>query len=111
MDGGEVREIEGVVFYPSCSDAVMADAIVEVYDNDTEVNDESIITTEQISEIKIRRRRAACLTGKSGRFCFSGLPSGKYLLIIGHRSDAQFSAMHVVVTLHPRLQSRPEKEL
>ena len=99
MNGGRVRKLQGTVFSPSGN--VMEDAIVEVYDNRSNADDE-YISYEAVKESTNLKRKTACMTGEDGRFCFTSLPPGRYLLIVGHRNDSQFSAMRVVVTLDPR---------
>jgi hypothetical protein len=108
MNGGRIKSIRGVVLYPGGE--VMNDAIVEVFDNPLKASAESISYAE-VNQITNSKRRVACLTGKDGAFRFAKLPSGRYLLRIGHRSDSQFSAAHVVVILDPLSKRSSSKRL
>jgi hypothetical protein len=108
MNGGRVRKLQGTVFSPGGS--VMKDAIVEVYDNRSNADDENI-SYDALKESTSRKRKAACMTGGDGGFFFTNLPPGRYLLIVGHRNDSQFSAMRVVVTLDPRRKNSSNEDL
>ena len=108
MNGGRVRKLQGVVLYPNGD--IMKDAIVEVFENRSKADDENISPAE-VSLSTNRKRKAACMTGEDGRFCFSNLPPGRYLLRVGHRNDGQFSAIRVVVTLDPRGRNSSNADL
>ena len=57
-----------------------------------------------------QRRVAACRTGADGKFCFAGLPAGKYELRSSSEDTATgWNASQVYVILNPR--SRRKKEL
>ena len=88
----------------------MKDAVVEVFANPLTASDESI-TYADVTRITSSKRRMACITGADGRFCFTKLPPGRYLLRIGHRSDSQFSAMHVLLTLEPQGRHSSARDL
>ena len=108
MNGGRVKNLQGVILSPDGK--VMKDAIVEVFENRSKAEDENISGAE-VSQSSGLKRKAACLTAENGEFCFTNLPPGRYLLRAGHRSDGQFSAVYVVVTLDPHGKSSSNEGL
>jgi hypothetical protein len=47
-----------------------------------------------------QRRVAACVTGEGGKFCFDGLPAGRYELRASR--DGQWNVLHAYVVVNPR---------
>ncbi|HEV8368817.1 MAG TPA: carboxypeptidase-like regulatory domain-containing protein [Pyrinomonadaceae bacterium] len=74
------------------------------------MSDENISYAD-VMRITSSKRRMACITGADGEFWFSKLPPGNYLLRIGHRSDSQISAVHVLLTLEPHGRHSSTKDL
>jgi hypothetical protein len=100
--GGTVRRISGKVLYPSGEP--VKHAIVEVFDNFLETDDWENADYEKLTA---RPRRIACVTSADGSFCFSNLPSGRYLLRAGTSGpDQGISAMRMFVRLSPRGNKR-----
>src|SRR5882762_382593 len=90
--GPVVKNIFGTVFYPD--DSVAKDAVVELYElskggSDTPINE----------IVGWRSRRAACVTATDGMFCFSALPSGRYLLRAGTRQSNGMNELYMRVTV------------
>jgi hypothetical protein len=90
--GPVVNNISGTIVFPD--DSVAKDAVVELYElpnarPDTPINE----------IVGWRKRRAACVTATDGTFCFSGLPSGKYLLRAGTRQPNGMNELYMRVTV------------
>jgi hypothetical protein len=90
--GPVVNKLSGTVVYPDHT--LAKDAVVELYDlppdqPDTPVNE----------VVGWRTRRAACVTGVDGTFCFSDVPSGKYLLRAGTRQPDGMNELYMRVTV------------
>ena len=99
MNGRRMRRIQGRVFYPN-GEILREEAIVEVFVNHLETNDEDLSYAE-VSEITSQSKVVACTVDRDGRFCITNLPAGNYLLRIGTRNEPSFSAVNVLVTLVP----------
>ena len=70
MNGGRVRKIQGRVFYPD-GQILRGEAIVEVFVNHLQRNSEDLSYAE-VSEITRRKRRvAAYMIDRDGRFCIT----------------------------------------
>lgn len=91
--GITVKKLQGTVMYADGIPA--ADVVVELFDYEDK-------NARPYQVIRGRKRRAACLTGKDGRFCFSALPTGRYALRIGTRTSAGMNEVHVKVNLDRR---------
>jgi hypothetical protein len=81
-----VKRIQGTVLDPN--GAPINEAVVEVYKYS---GGEKIFGSKE--------RQAACLMDRNGSFCFTGLPSGRYLLRIGTRKPEGFNEVFVKVKL------------
>ena len=93
--GGTVKKLRGRVSYPT-GDPV-PQAVVEAYDYpdaDKEV--------EPYRVVEMKKRRAACLTDDNGYFCFTDIPSGRYVLLAGTREADGMQAIYVTVSLDRR---------
>ena len=101
--GGNVRVIRGRLFYPNGEP--VKGAVVEVFDNFLGTDDWKHADYEKITA---RPRRIACLTSADGSFCFSDLPSGRYLPRAGLVGvDQGFSAMRMFVRVTPKGRRKP----
>ena len=58
-----------------------------------------------------KKRRAACLTGEDGAFCFNKFPPGSYLLRAGTRKSSGINQIHAIITVLPKNQKAPTGEL
>jgi hypothetical protein len=85
-----MKRINGGVFDPA--GASLSDVVVEVYD----VPDTGVNAYEFVRE---HTRRKACITDPDGSFCLSDLPSGKYLLRAGTRSQCDMNEMYMKVVV------------
>lgn len=93
----EVRQIRGVV--SSLGDAeFQEDVVVEIYNY--EGNDS--YSYEAVSKVLKGRRIAACVTGSNGRFSFSGLKPGRYLLHLGMRDVRGINEENAILHVTPR---------
>src|SRR6185295_421630 len=93
--------IQGRVAYQH-NDSPVADAVVEIYQITPE--DEKLSAREIIRR---RERLAACVTAKDGRFCFSELPSGNYVVRAGTSSaNAGMNDIYLKVRLDRRWWTR-----
>jgi protocatechuate 3,4-dioxygenase beta subunit len=99
IKGGTVKSIHGKVSYPT-GDPV-AEGVVEVYNYE---NADRNLPPYELARAK--ERLAACLTDKDGRYCFAGLPSGKYVLRAGTRISEGMQEIYVTVNLDRRWQTR-----
>jgi|SRR5215469_12510773 len=89
----EVRQIRGVVSF--LTDEFAENVVVEVYHH--EGND----TYEAVSQTLKSKRIVACVTGSDGKFSFSGLKPGKYLLHLGMRDRWGINEVNAVLHVTP----------
>src|SRR5215469_1146058 len=85
----DVRQVRGVAYLGLSADFAK-DVVVEVYNyegNDYEGND-GYKNYKAVSEVLKSRRIVACVTDSDGKFSFSGLRAGRYLLHLGTRDPA-----------------------
>jgi len=92
MRGPVVKNLSGTVFYPN--DRAGKDVVIELYDISRDPAD---VPVKEI--VGWRDRRAACVTSSDGTFCFSDLPSGKYLLRVGTREPDGMQELYMRVTV------------
>src|SRR6266436_1783020 len=77
---GTAKGIRGQVLSPD--GVAVNEAVVEIYEY---ADSDHSFSGYRVANA--RQRRAACLTDKNGKFCFAGLPSGKYALRVGTRAS------------------------
>ena|SRR5262245_21240272 len=82
------------------------EAIVEVFNYSSSSTDYKDVDSALNSE-----RRAACMTGENGAFCFNKLPPGRYLLRAGTRKSTGINQIHAIITVLPNNQKAPTREL
>lgn len=87
-----LKSIYGKVLFPT--DEPVEEAVVEVYDY-TDADKK----LDSYHLVRSKDRRTACLTDKDGSFCFTGLPSGRYLLRAGTRTRGGMNEVYVKVKL------------
>jgi hypothetical protein len=60
-----------------------------------------------------RKRRAACMTGADGKFYFTRLPAGRYVLKVGtsNRDVDYFNYIYVRVTVSSKMRKASNKEI
>ncbi len=106
MKGGRFRILHGRVLYPNGEP--VENAIVEVFTYPKGIDNQYL----RAHLLNSRDRKTACMTGENGRFCFTGLSSGKYLLRIGtRRPDQGFSAILIAATVDLREAYNPKRGL
>ncbi len=87
-----LKSIHGKVFFSTY--APVKDAVVEIYDyTDADRN------LSPYNLVRSKDRRAACLTDKDGNYCFTGLPSGRYVLRAGTRTSEGENEVYARVKL------------
>ena len=99
---GKVKKLKGRVMLQD--DTPAEEAIVEVFDY--KKSDKG----DLYNIPQLRERQTACKVSKDGRFCFSNLPSGTYLLRVGTTHDG-FDYTLIKVTLAPRDKKSSNKEI
>lgn len=101
QNAGKVKQIKGTTTF-WIDGKVFEDVVVEVYAvNKTEERD----FTEKTWKIADNKKReVACVTGKNGKFQFSNLQKGLYILRIGTRTREveYFNHVFVIVNLDPK---------
>ena len=92
--GGKVTDANG---------EAIEDALVEVFDKPDYLLCEYLPnnpTNCSVDPPKTQRRKAACLTGKDGSFCFKKLSAGRYELRVS--KSINWNVMHSVVQVDPK---------
>lgn len=78
INEGKVKQIKGTVAY--ASGELMDNAVIEVF----QVSKNEVVDDENAYKItENKKRKTACKTNRSGKFCFKDLPKGIYVLKIG----------------------------
>ncbi len=91
------KSLHGEVY--NLGNGATSDVLVEVLDNpDYLLYDYA----EGQKREKGQRVIAACKTGADGKFCFKGIPPGKYELRFSKDEHGAWSPTHVHVVLNPR---------
>ena len=103
INGGKVKQLKGYV--TDLNGDYINGVIVEVFDYKNADKDKSLYNIANS-----RKRRAACWVSKDGRFCFSNLPRGDYLLRVGTIGGG-FNYGLVKVTLSPKEKDSSDKEI
>jgi hypothetical protein len=96
----KVNRIAGRTLLPD-GEAVN-EAIVEVFNYSSSSTD-----YKDVDSALRNKRRAACMTGENGAFCFNKLPPGRYLLRAGTRKSAGINQIHAIITVLPNNQKAP----
>ena len=104
IDELKVNEIAGKVLLPD--EEPVNEAFVEVFNYSS-----SSIDHKDVDAALTKKRRAACMTGENGAFCFNKLPPGRYLLRAGTRKSAGINQIHAIITVLPNKQKAPTGEL
>jgi uncharacterized protein (DUF2141 family) len=89
----EVGQIRGNVFQANMEFA--QDVVVEVY------NYEGNDSYEAASQALKSKRIAACVTGPDGKFSFSDLKPGRYLMHLGTRDVAGMNEVNAILNVRP----------
>jgi hypothetical protein len=93
--GQTVKRVAGQIFKPNDNPAT--DVVVELYD--LSGVDPNLASYEIVG---LHPRRLACVTDTTGAFCFSDLPTGKYLLRAGTRTPNGMNELYARVTVDRR---------
>lgn len=88
----EYKSLHGVV--RDANGEAVPDVLVEVFDRP-----EWILRGHSASRVQ-QRRVAACKSGVDGKFCFEGIPAGRYELRAS--KDAAWNPSHLYVVVSPR---------
>jgi hypothetical protein len=102
----KVNRIAGKVLRPG--DEPENEAIVEVFNYSSSSSDYKDVNA---ALYYYKKRRASCMTGENGAFCFNKLPPGRYLLRAGTRKFAAMNQIHAIVTVLPKNQKAPTEEI
>jgi len=99
------RQLRGTIVRPD--DKPLSGALVEVFTNPEYLLNDKLLSKHGAPN---QRRVAVCLTGADGKFCFSGLPAGRYE-VRSSSDDTRtgWNASQVYVILNPK--SRRKREL
>jgi hypothetical protein len=86
------RQLAGVV--QDTNGGIMSDVLVEVFDKP-----EYLLLSYPESEAKkkAQRRVAGCVVGTDGKFCFRGLPPGKYELRFSKAGGWNHTQLYIVI--------------
>src|SRR5215813_8920703 len=104
ISGIKVNRIAGKVLLPN--EEPVNEAIVEVFNYSSSSTD-----YKAVDAALYYKRRAACMTGENGVFCFNKLPPGHYLLRAGTRKSVGINQIHAIITVLPKNQKVPTREL
>jgi hypothetical protein len=85
------RKLEGTIVWED-ADRFIEDALVEVFDHP-----EYLLSENALAEHPQQKRVAACRSAADGKFCFRGLPPGKYELRSSLKSGWNITHIYVVV--------------
>lgn len=98
------RYLSGVVSFGDGEP--VSDALVEVY-----TNPEYLLLDypEREKQRKEQERIAACVTGKSGKFCFGFIQAGKYELRVS--KDEGINVTHIYVDVDPYDKESTDEEI
>jgi protocatechuate 3,4-dioxygenase beta subunit len=103
-----LREIHGEVFANAAEPSPLEGVVVEVYDNpDVALHSYPSHSTDDSPE-KAQKRLAACKTGVDGRFCFPGIPPGRYEVRV---SKELWQLQPIIIKLDPRSRRSSKKGL
>ncbi len=86
------RKLEGTVVWMSDNNRFIEDALVEVFDHP-----EYLLSENPSADHPTQKRVAACHTSADGKFCFRGLPPGKYELRSSPKAGWNITHVYVVV--------------
>jgi hypothetical protein len=100
----KVNRITGKVLHPQGTPE--NEAIVEVFNYARSSTD-----YKDVDDALNSKRRAACMTGETGAFCFNDLPPGRYLLRAGTRKSVGINQIHAIIIVLPKNQKAPTGEL
>ena len=104
ISGIKVNRIAGKVLLPN--EEPVNEAIVEVFNYSSSSTD-----YKAVDAALYYKRRAACLTGENGAFCFNKLPPGRYLLRAGTSKPEGMNRIHAIVTVLPKNQKAASEEI
>jgi hypothetical protein len=98
---GTVKQVRGVTRF-LVSGKNFEDVVVEVFN--ISKNEEKNLVNDAWKIVENKKRKVACITGKSGKFCFKTLPKGAYVLRVGTRTRKveYFNYVHVIVKVNPK---------
>jgi hypothetical protein len=100
IDELKVNGIAGKVLLPD--EEPVNEAIVEVFNYSSSSTDH-----KDVDAALTKKRRAVCITGENGAFCFNKLPPGRYLLRAGTRKSVGINQIHAIITVLPNNQKAP----
>ncbi|HRH44732.1 MAG TPA: hypothetical protein PKY82_24050 [Pyrinomonadaceae bacterium] len=97
-NAGKIKQIKGLITYGS-NEQRFEDVVVEVFEVTKEEKQNIKENAWRIADKK--PRKIACITGKTGQFCFKNLLKGVYVLRIGTRTRLveYFNYFFVIVEL------------
>ena len=90
-----LSHVRGTIFFPDKTPA--ADVVIEVYRPIGKLNPSSTVEQPRIT---------ACITGNDGKFSFSDLKSGEYVLHVGTRAPAGVDEVIVPIVMKKILRWR-----
>jgi hypothetical protein len=75
----------------------VGDVVVELYVYGGRANREDVSKA-----VREQKRVAACLTGGDGKYSFTGLEPGRYLLRAGTRAPDKYDVIYAILVIDPR---------